>query len=198
MSGFRLTPWHWGAATLLLAELFVALLVLMPRPSAAYRAQFIDRADCWHGQEGGDYRLGRAVAPRFDTPEAGPDGIFVCGWLTLDDGAWSLGGGAHLYFRLPPLTGPLRLVLDARALVSPSHPVQRIDIEADGLALPGLQLANRSIERITVDIPAGPAADGALDLRLRFPDAVSPRRIGAGNHRGALALFVQSVTLTPK
>lgn len=198
MSGIRLTRWHWGAAALLLAELAVALLVLMPRPSAAYRAQFIDRADCWHGGEGGDYLLGQPVVPRFDTPEAGPDGIFVCGWLTLDDGAWSLGGGAHLYFRLPPITGALRLELEARALVSSSHPVQRVEIDADGQVLPTLRLANREVERLAVDIPAGPALDGALDLRLRFPDAVSPRRIGAGHHRGALALFVRSVTLSQK
>ena len=198
MSRIRLTRWHWGAVLLLLAELAVAALVLVPRPSAAYRAQFIDRVDCWHAEQGGSYHLGDTVHPRFDTPEAGPDGIFACGWLTLDDGAWSLGGAAHLYFRLPPESGQLRLELVARALVSPSHPVQRIELEADGVALPTLRLTSREFLDLAVDMPAEVVGDGSLDLKLRFPDAVSPRRIGAGSHRGALALFVQSVTLSPQ
>ena len=200
MTGPRFTSWHWAAAALLAGELLVAGLVFLPQPSAAYRAQFLDRVDCWHGGTGGSYRLGETVRPRFETPQAGPEGIFACGWMTLEDGAWSLGHGAHLFFRLPAdrAAAPLQLRLRARALVAPRQPEQRVELFANGTPLPSLRLDNGTVEDIDIDIPAAITAAGTLDIRLSFPDAASPRGLGIGSHRGALALYLEAVTLSPK
>lgn len=200
MTATRFTPWHWAAAALLAVELAAAGLALAPAPSAAYRAQFLDKTDCWHSGQGGVYRLGDTVRPRFETPEAGPEGVFACGWMTLEEGAWSLGQAAHLFFRLPAdrPAGPLQLRLRARVLVAPRQPEQRIETFANGIPLPALRLDNGTVEVIAIDIPAAIATADTLDIRLHFPDAASPRSLGLGSHRGALALYLEAVTLSTR
>jgi hypothetical protein len=196
----RLTPLHCLAAAVLAAETVVAALIFFPAATPAYQRQFIAGTDCTHPATGGTYTLGETKRPISRSSDAAPDGIFVCNWWTVPDGAWNMGQGSRLYFRLPPDTGALELALTALGVVAPAHPEQRVELEANGVTLPAITLDSTQLRIYRVEIPAEAVAagGGTLDLALRFPDAISPRQLRLSRERARRAIFLAAVMLSRK
>lgn len=189
---------HALAALLVLLQMAIGFRALVPEVSPAYRAQFLERSDCSNPAAIGRYIPGSTVRPVFGSVDAAPEGIFACGWHPAEGGLWSNGGGSRLLFALPQQPTAARLAIEAGALVSDTHPAQRIVATTNGIVLGTATLTTAAPTTIAFDIPAQATVDGRLEIALSFPDATSARTIGAGRSRLLRAIFVTAVTLSPR
>lgn len=191
--------WLWTACALVgLAELAVASLVLHPNVDPVYRAYFIDRSsDCWPHQTPASYVPGTTLS--FVYGRGTPfDANKICGWFYPNaHGAWSYGRFSLLRFNFAPVDRPLRLTLAAGAMVSAAHPGQRVAISINGTRLGTLLFDTPEAVVKTLDIPAGLAASGRLDLRFDYPDARSGRELGPNEDPHLRALRMVALTLAP-
>jgi len=114
--------------------------------------------------------------------------ILVNGWAYPETwGVWSLGETAEL--KLPvPKNNPEILFLHTRALVSDSHPRQRIQVSVNNTTLPEFILAKNSDNAIEISLPKEISKNETLTLKFTFPDRAKPKDLGIGNDNRELAL----------
>jgi hypothetical protein len=119
------------------------------------------------------------------------------GWSIQESwGRWMEGGTAYLTFRVAdqPHTD-LQLTMAVLAATFPSHPVQRVEIQANGRQLPR-QTVTATNPQLQFTIPADVIGDDGL-IRLRFdlPDAVSRTRFGVPSDARQLSIGVQTLRI---
>jgi hypothetical protein len=119
------------------------------------------------------------------------------GWSIQESwGRWMEGGTAYLTFRVAdqPHTD-LQLTMAVLAATFPSHPVQRVEIQANGRQLPR-QTVTATNPQLQFTIPADVIGDDGL-IRLRFdlPDAVSRTRFGIPSDARQLSIGVQTLRI---
>ena len=119
--------------------------------------------------------------------------------LPEDDGCWMVGGEARVVLPLlgPPDRGRV-LVIGAHPFVAPGHPRQRLVVIANGRAIATWAgtAEGHGMRRAVVLPPSVLAGEPYLDLRLRTPDARSPRSVGAGADARQLGWFLREITLS--
>lgn len=118
------------------------------------------------------------------------------GWSTPESwGTWSEGSSAILFFPVKP-TKIASISIEFNALVSPTHPLQRVEIFVNGV--PSLSLmVNEPSGTVEVKLPETAKLDSfsGVKVEFRLPDAVSPKNIGLGNDARILAFGLKAVTL---
>ena len=123
----------------------------------------------------------------------------VGGWAEPEAwGVWSVGPAARVVLPVSADT-PRQILLEAKALVAPSHPRQTIEILVNDTLAKTVSLSESVESRIDVDIPdvagARLAERGKLDIVLKFADAVSPRDLGLADDPRELALGLLAITV---
>ena len=120
------------------------------------------------------------------------------GWFQAESwGTWSDGTYAEIILAMPD--HPKSILLEANALVSPSHPKQGIEIWLNGEPILTTSLTKSFDNRIEVPIP--PSVQKTIQLQdivlleLYFLNAIRPRDIGVNEDPRTLALGLKAVTI---
>jgi hypothetical protein len=183
-------------------ELAALALMLRPNVSPEYRAYYIDKSsDCWPHQTSAAYVLGTTLS--FAYPPRGADFTpnKICGWFYPDrTGDWSYGRHSQLRFDFPPAAGDLTLTVVAGAMVDPAHPVQQVEVSANGVALGTWRFDDKAPAARALPVPAKVAAGGRIDLRFDYPDARPGSELGPAEDPHLRAIKVETLTLaaTPR
>lgn len=162
------------AAILALVELAVLWQALHPNVSADYRAYYIDRTTtCLPQPVTGEYVLGTELNFRSEGDETRE--LRPCGWTgPAGDGTHSVGQTSRLRFAADT-TGPLALMLELTGVTLPGPAQQRVLVSADGQEVAEIAVTPDKTERFTISIPASAVDDdGFVDIKLDYPDAISP------------------------
>jgi hypothetical protein len=188
------------AALVALFELYVVFLMLHPQVSADYRAYYLDRTTtCLPEPVSGSYVLGTTISFRSEGRKlAAP--LKACGWLTpYGEGTPTKGETARLRFSLPPRTRALTLSLTLRPVVKDNVTSQRVVVSANGVLIDTLHLPDGPSRTLSVDIPPDVVeqGNGALDVKLDFPDAISFEAGGRGSNTQKRAILLSAVQLAP-
>ena len=182
-------------------ELWSASLILRPNVDPVYRAYFIDKtSDCWPHLTDGDYALGESIGFLSDRRETA-DRIKICGWFYPDGtGTWTYGAFSRLRTRFPPAATPLVLTITAGAMVSATHPQQRVTVSVNGSTLGTLSFTSGELAARSIDIPQAIADRSAagLDWQLDFPDARPGTEMGPQNDPHPRALRVVAIKIAPR
>lgn len=122
----------------------------------------------------------------------------IAGWsLPGDGGIWSDGPAAEIV--LSVVGEAHEILIEAGALVVPSHPKQDIEIRVNGIPAATARLSTPEGNRIAIPIPDAArkalVERGFLHLEFKFPDAVRPRDIGMNKDARKLALFLIAITV---
>jgi hypothetical protein len=165
----------YAAVALAIAfELAVVWLMLHPEVPADYRAYYIDRTTtCLNQPVSGDYAFGTNVSFRSEGRALAMP-LRVCGWEgPAGDGTHAVGTSSRLRFTVPEGTaGPLVLRLELVAIARDGHPVQRVEIFANGAELGVPSVLPETPQAFELSVPASVLRPGPLEVELRFPDAV--------------------------
>ena len=182
-------------------ELWSASLILRPNVDPVYRAYFIDKtSDCWPHLTDGDYALGESIGFLPDRRETA-DRIKICGWFYPDGtGTWTYGAFSRLRTRFPPAATPLVLTITAGAMVSATHPEQRVTVSVNGSTLGTLSFTGGDPAAQSIDIPRAIARGSAtgLEWQLDFPDARPGTEMGPQNDPHPRALRVVAFKIAPR
>jgi hypothetical protein len=162
------------AAILALVELAVLWQGLHPNVSADYRAYYIDRTTtCLPQPVTGEYVLGTELNFRSEGDETRE--LRPCGWTgPAGDGTHSVGETSRLRFAASE-TGPLTLMLELTGVTLPGPAQQRVIVSANDQEIGEIAVTPDKTERFTISIPASALdGDGFVDIKLDYPDAISP------------------------
>ena len=128
-------------------------------------------------------------------------GYLRAGWSAPEDwGTWSASRYATIFLPTSPEQVD-SVVMDFAASVSPSHPVQRVEILVNGSqAFSGSIISGSVSERfgtLEFKIPEAAKSDSfkGITMEFRLPDAASPKEMGTGEDTRTLALGLQAITL---
>lgn len=129
----------------------------------------------------------------FSSAKQKNDLILAKGWWPWPDswGTWSSGQEAQIQFLIPSKAAK-RLTLLARALISPSHPVQRVQIKVNGRVFATVKLDQPEHNVIEIPLDAQMHQEGYLAISLLFLDAVQPKAISIGSDDRYLAIGIES------
>ena len=118
------------------------------------------------------------------------------GWSAPEDwGTWSDSRSATILLPTSPAQVD-SVAIDFAAAVSPSHPVQRVEIFVNGFqAFSGSIKESGTLEFKIPDAAKSDAFKG-IKMEFRLPDAASPKEMGTGEDTRTLALGLQAITLT--
>ena len=127
--------------------------------------------------------------------------VMVSGWdYPQPWGAWALGRDAKLVLPLPQSLSqnkaeiPPSLDLALRAVVSPSHPQQAVEVWVNGLLQQKPIFTQGEGNQITIGIPKEASERGYVTIELRFPNRVKPKDIGMGDDVRELSIGIESAT----
>lgn len=182
------------AAILALFELAVLWQGLHPTVSADYRAYYIDRTTtCLPQPVSGAYVLGTELNFRSEGDETRE--LRPCGWEgPAGDGTHSIGQTSRLRFAADA-TGPLTLMLELTGVTLPGPARQRVRISANGEDIGEIAVTPDKTERFTVPIPATALDDdGFVDIKLDYPDAISPGKRVANTYWRSVKLTAASLS----
>ena len=116
------------------------------------------------------------------------------GWSVPENwGAWSDKKTALITLPLPAKS-PNILQIQAQAFITDKHPTQEIEIWINGKFQKRDLLTKRLANIINVEILKEMMILDAIKIEFKFPDAISPKDIGAGSDTRALALGIESLT----
>lgn len=165
---------------------------------ADYRAYFIDKTTtCLNQPVAGTYTLGTIID--FTPPgAASAKPIKVCGWEgPVGDGNHAVGTSARLRFVYAEPASALTLKLRMIAVKKDNQPTQRVEVDFNGTAIDTVTVSAEAPQDFTVTVPAGlaAAANGRVELELRFPDAVKMGDMDPDNRRRSIKLV--SAALIP-
>jgi Family of unknown function (DUF6311) len=118
------------------------------------------------------------------------------GWSTPESwGTWSDGSSAILFFPINP-SAIDSISIEFNALISSTHPLQRVEIFVNGVSFVSLAVKDSS-RIVEVKLPKAVKVDSSsgVTVEFRLPDAATPKSIGLGNDSRMLALGLKAVTL---
>jgi hypothetical protein len=195
-----LRPFLYGlVAVAALFELGVFWLMLHPDVPPDYRAYYIDKTTtCLNQPVAGTYTLGQTID---FTPPGADDArpVKVCGWEgPVGDGTHAVGTSTRLRFVYPePVTGALSLKLRMIAVKKDGQPTQRVEVDFNGTVIDTVTVTPDAPQDFTVAVPAdlAVAANGRVELELRFPDSVKIGAFDPDNRRRSIKLV--SAALVP-
>jgi hypothetical protein len=182
------------AVCIALAELAILWLAIHPQVSPEFRAYYIDRTTTCLPQPGtGAYVLGTEI----DFRSGGPDTrqLRSCGWDgPAGDGLHALGESSMLHLATNGAT-KLTLMLELTGVTLPGPPQQRIEVSVNGATLGRVELAPDETRRFVFDVPPS-ALEGHdfADVRMDFPDAITPREGVANNYKRSIKLVAASLS----
>lgn len=111
-------------------------------------------------------------------------------------GSWSDGEKAALIFPLPTNGKAKKLQMSVRALISPNHPKQLVEIKVDGIAQKPIVLTKADGNLITIDLidlsKGGVTANQYVTIEMDFPDRARPKDLGIGSDNRQLAIGITS------
>jgi hypothetical protein len=111
-------------------------------------------------------------------------------------GSWSDGEKAAMIFPLPSNGKAKQLQISARALITPNHPKQGVEIKVDGIAQKPIVLTKADGNLITIDLldlsKDGAIANQYVTIEMDFPDRARPKDLGIGNDDRQLAIGITS------
>ncbi len=140
------------------------------------------------------YALGEIL----DFSSGGSAGHFTgTGWSAPEPwGTWTDGAVSRLSLLLEavPEAGA-RLVMDARALVLPSHSTQRVTVTMCGKVLGTHVFTSPEFERVTFAAPAGTIPGMRCEIAFSLPDAISLKAVGSSEDDRLLALGFRSLQI---
>ena len=127
--------------------------------------------------------------------------VMVSGWdYPQPWGTWALGQDAKLVLPLPKSTNlniapqPRSLQLSLRAVVSPHHPQQAVEVWVNGQLQQKPIFTQSEGNHISIGIPKEANARGYVTIELRFPNRVKPKAIGMGDDIRELSIGIESAT----
>ncbi|WP_056312148.1 hypothetical protein [Devosia sp. Root685] len=182
------------AAIIALVELTILWQGLHPSVSADYRAYYIDRTTtCLPQPVTGEYVLGAELDFRSDGDETRE--LRPCGWTgTAGDGAHSVGETSRLRFAVSA-PGALTLMLELTGVTLPGPAQQRVLISANGKEIGEIAVTPDKTERFAISIPASARDDdGFVDIKLDYPDAISPGKRVANTYWRSVKLTAASLS----
>ena len=182
------------AAVLALFELAILWQALHPNVSADYRAYYIDRTTtCLPQPVTGEYALGTELNFRSEGDETRE--LRPCGWTgPAGDGTHSVGETSRLRFAADT-TGPLTLMLELTGVTLPGPAQQRVLVSADGHEIGEITVTPDKTERFAISIPASALDDdGFVDIKLDYPDAISPGKRVSNTYWRSVKLTAASLS----
>ena len=182
------------AAVLALFELTILWQALNPNVSADYRAYYIDRTTtCLPQPVTGEYTLGTELDFRSEGDETRE--LRPCGWTgPAGDGTHSVGETSRLRFAVDA-NGPLTLMLELTGVTLPGPAQQRVLISANGQDIGEIAVTPDKTERFAISIPASALDDdGFVDIRLDYPDAISPGKRVSNTYWRSVKLTAASLS----
>ena len=182
------------AAILALFELAVLWQALHPNVSADYRAYYIDRSTtCLPQPVTGEYVLGTELNFRSEGDETRE--LRPCGWTgPAGDGTHSVGETSRLRFAIDA-KGPLTLMLELTGVTLPGPAQQRVLISANGQEIGEIAVTPDKTERFVISIPASALDDdGFVDIKLDYPDAISPGKRVSNTYWRSIKLTAASLS----
>ncbi|WP_152565947.1 hypothetical protein [Devosia riboflavina] len=182
------------AAILALFELAVLWQALNPNVSADYRAYYIDRTTtCLPQPVTGEYALGTELDFRSEGDETRE--LRPCGWTgPAGDGTHSVGETSRLRFAVDA-NGPLTLMLELTGVTLPGPAQQRVLISANGQDIGEIAVTPDKTERFAISIPANALDDdGFVDIKLDYPDAISPGKRVSNTYWRSVKLTAASLS----
>ena len=151
--------------------------------------------DCW-----ALYNDRRHAGERMEFRSSAPSVSYLGeGWAQAETwGTWSLGqrGIISLPFLDAKATS---LLIEARPLISPTHPTQKLSFSINGVPAGNITLSSNELGTFQIAIPRE-AMDACirnklLTLEFRFPNAASPKEMGINGDLRPLALGLVSITV---
>ena len=128
--------------------------------------------------------------------------VMVSGWdYPQPWGTWALGRDAKLVLPLPKsfllnqnqTTHSLDIAL--RAVVSPNHPQQAVEVWVDGVLQQTPIFKQSERNQISIAISKETQKRGYVTVYLRFPDRVKPQSIGMGDDVRELSIGIESAII---
>jgi hypothetical protein len=119
----------------------------------------------------------------------------VSGWSVPGEaGTWSDGETSEIF--LPAPDKVTSIVLEAHALVAPTHPTQEIEVKINDLIV-FVGVLTKPENQIELPLPNEMQADGARLVRIEliYSNAVRPKDIGLSEDGRKLALMLRSITV---
>jgi hypothetical protein len=132
------------------------------------------------------------------------DGWFYAdeGWSHPEDtGRWSLGEEARIFMRISGYTGQeLTLNLTYGALVHHEQPCQKVAITGNGYAIATQEICLADDGGVPTPhryrLPVGlVSADGLLEIRIKTPDAISPKHLGINEDPRILGVSLKALQI---
>lgn len=126
--------------------------------------------------------------------------VMVSGWdYPQPWGTWAVGRDAKLVLPLPKSSNHVSsdarsLELSVRAVVSPAHPQQAVEVWVDGVLAQTPVFRQSEHNQILIDIPPQATRYGYMTVELRFPNRVKPKDIGMGDDIRELSIGIESAT----
>ncbi len=180
------------AALLALFEIVVLWQALHPDVSDDYRAYYIERTTtCLPQPVTGNYVLGTELDFRSEGDETRE--LRPCGWTgPAGDGTHSVGETSRLRFAVDA-PGPLTLMLELTGVTLPGPAQQRVLISANGQEIGEIAVTPDKTERFAISLPASARDDdGFVDIKLDYPDAISPGKRASNTYWRSVNLTAAS------
>ncbi len=121
------------------------------------------------------------------------------GWSYPEDwGRWSLGEEARIDIRISGYIGQeLTLNLTYGAAVHPEQPCQKVEITGNGLAIATQEICHGGVDTPhSYRLPMGlVSADGLLEIRIKTPDAISPKHLGISEDSRILGVGLKTLQI---
>jgi hypothetical protein len=105
-------------------------------------------------------------------------------------GIWSDGGQNQVILGIPPV-GARSLVISVRAFVTPSHPVQEIELTVNDQKRQDLVLTKDSNNQITIILTNADNEAGYLKIGFKFKTPLKPKDLGVGDDERLLAIGLE-------
>ena len=117
------------------------------------------------------------------------------GWSYPESwGAWSEGRQVKIFIPYPKDSSPQSLSLNLRAFISPTHPIQKIEVWVNGRLQKIYNLSQPVNNKVNIPLLLDRARDYVL-IDLRLPNSISPKELGMGDDTRKLAIGLESAVL---
>jgi hypothetical protein len=137
------------------------------------------------------YRKGQLISFSNSAPRS--DLVLSRGWWAWSEGwgTWAVGSSATMSFLIPK-DDPTTLTISARALVSPLHPLQIVDVLVNDKPIKRYQFTIPEHNSIYIPITPELVRQGYITVQFHFLNPIQPKNIGMGSDSRALSLGVES------
>jgi len=138
-----------------------------------------------------EIKLGEKII--FSSQSRGRADFILDGWGYGEDwGTWAVDPQAKLIFNFPS-SKPKKMVIMARAFLTPGHHQQEIEVWGNGILLGKVILQKIEGNQFEVILPDQVMANPILNLEFRSINPVSPKNMGLGTDERLLGIGLQSI-----